>query len=334
MVWSSANPMVASENLLVSIIIPSFNQGRFIRETLASVLSQDHRPLEILVMDGGSTDETLAVLRSYGRTPELNWRSRPDDGVVHAVNEGLQRVRGSIVGILSSDDLYLPGAITRAVEAFSEHPEAALIYGDVEYIDSDSNVVGCDILEPFDLDRYLGRFTYSPQPSAFFRSAHRASVGEWREEVSYAADADFWIRFAVRHQVKKLDYLLGQHRYHDAQRDRQRTHICRAWEAIAMSLLESGQLGARSASWVRMGVHLARYKYCPERDWMRRTWHLYRAAFANPLAVPDPCFPKRKLLPGLEPIWNVLSRIKRRLRFPARQGGSGAHRGKKSGTHV
>src|SRR4051812_41118582 len=100
------------ERPLVSVIIPSYNQGRFIRETIDSVLSQDYRPIEVLVFDGASKDETVSVLKSYD-APELQWWSEPDRGVVDAVNKGLARARGDIVAIQSSDDVYVPGAISR-----------------------------------------------------------------------------------------------------------------------------------------------------------------------------------------------------------------------------
>ena len=186
----SSSPVGAVEDKLVSVIVPSFNQGRFLRETLDSILNQDYRPLEVLVLDGGSTDDSVAILRSYTGAPELQWWSEPDDGIEDAVNRGLQRARGSILGIQSSDDLYAPGAIRRAVEAFARDPELALVYGDVEYIDAESTVHGREALEPFNLARYLGRFTYIPQPTAFFRASVAAAIGGWRKECSFARACD------------------------------------------------------------------------------------------------------------------------------------------------
>src|SRR5437773_2348908 len=115
---------------LVSVIVPSFNQGKYIRETIDSILAQDYRPLEVLVIDGASTDETLDVLRSYADRPELRWWSERDAGVVDAVNKGLARASGEIVAIQSSDDLYVPGAVAAAVEALADG--AVLAYGDCE----------------------------------------------------------------------------------------------------------------------------------------------------------------------------------------------------------
>ena len=305
---------------LVTIIVPSFNQGRFIRETLDSILHQDYRPMEVLVLDGNSSDQTVTVLQSYGDCPELRWWSEPDEGVADAVNKGLQRANGDIIGIQSSDDVYVPGALRRAVEAFCEDSALGLMYGDVEYIDEHSQVLSREVLEPFDLGRYLGRLTYIPQPTAFFRASVAAAVGGWREEVGYAADADFWMRIAVGHKVRKLDGLMGRYRYHEEQRDTQKSRICRDWERAIKDLLAKDALDSRVRPWARMGIHLARYKYFAQSGWRERTWHLYRAALCNPRALTHPAFPKRELLPGREPIWNLLSRVKRRLGFAPRRG--------------
>lgn len=305
-------------NPLVTVIVPSFNQGRFIRETLDSILSQDYRPLEVLVIDGASADETVAVLQSYASVPELKWRSEPDNGVVDAVNKGLAAARGEIIAIQSSDDLYLPGAISAAVEFMHAHPEVALVYGDVDLIDENSQVIGRDGLTAFDLKHYLGRFTYIPQPSAFFRADMIEQIGGWREEVSYAADADFWMRIAVRHNVAKLDGLIARYRYHAEQRDTQKAKMARDWEKMIRDLLAANELDRPTRRFAEMGIHLAKHRYTPESDWKRRTRYLYQAAAANPRAVFHPCFPKRELLPGREPIWRALSRVKRRLGFRPR----------------
>jgi len=303
---------------LVSVIVPSFNQGRFIRETLDSILSQDYRPLEILVIDGGSTDNTVEVLQSYGNRPELKWWSEPDEGVTDAVNKGLKRVAGEILAIQSSDDVYLPGAIRTAVEAMAAQEDVALVYGDVEYIDEHSRLVAQEILAPFDLKRYLGRFSYIPQPSTFFRASVAKEIGGWRQEVSYAADADYWMRIATGQKVKKLDRVIARYRYHSEQRDIQRPKIARDWEQAVRDLLASTQLDQETRRFALMGIHLARYHYTPESDWVRRSQHLYRAAAANPRALVDRDFPKRDLLVGREPIWRILSRTKRGLGFSPR----------------
>ena len=227
----------------------------------------------------------------------------------------MQKARGEIVAIQSSDDVYLPGAISKAVEALTQNPSAALVYGDVELIDGDSRPIGKDILEPFNLKKYLGRFTYIPQPTAFFRASVMTEVKGWRPEVSYAADADFWLRIAVKQNVLKIDQVMARYRYHDEQRDTQKTKIARDWEKTIRDLLSANALDKSTRRFAHMGILLAKYRYTPESDWVRRTRYLYEAAAANPRAIFDSHFPKRELLIGREPIWKFLSRIKRRMGF-------------------
>ena len=303
---------------LASIIVPSFNQGRFIRETLESCLAQDYRPLEVLVVDGGSADETVSILREM-TAPELRWWSEPDRGVVEAVNKGLTRARGEFLSIQSSDDVFLPGAVTAAVAALQANPEAAFVYGDVELIDAQSAVVGSDVQGGFDLAEYVGRFMYVPQPGTFFTRAAANSVGGWREQFSYAADSDFWLRLAVRFRVVKVGRKVARYRYHAGQRDAQRASIARDWEGAIRDLIGSGRLSARERRFAEMGIHLARYRYAPDRDWLARTRALWAAALTNPQVVPDPRFPTRGLLPGRDPIWRLLSRVKQQLGIPPRR---------------
>lgn len=302
---------------LVTIIIPSFNQGKYIRETIASCLNQDYRPLEILVLDGASTDETVAVLKSFN-APELRWWSEPDKGVVDAVNKGLKLARGDILSIQSSDDVFLPGAVTASVHELSENPSAGLVYGDVQHIDAHSRLTGADVQGSFDLGEYLGRQMYIPQPSTCFTRAALTLAGDWRAEHSYVADADFWMRIATKLPVVKMSRLVGQYRYHPEQRDTQRARIARDWAGAVNDLLAGDALNSRQRKQARMGIYLARHRYAPESDWWFRTRMLYAALGCNPAAIFDPRIQKRELLLGRTPIWSLLSRFKRTLGFAPR----------------
>lgn len=212
---------------LVSIIIPSYNQGRFIRETIDSVLSQDYRPLEAIVVDGASTDETLDVLRSYGEIPELAWVSERDSGVVEAVNKGFALARGEIGAIQSSDDFYLPGAVRRGVEELLADPSLGFVYGDIVKIGAGGNDLTRTDLAPFSLEALLSVQTWVPQPSTFFRLGLAKSLGGWREGVPYAADTDLWFRMAFCAGARKIDAVLAKRRMHEGQRDREGERIAR-----------------------------------------------------------------------------------------------------------
>ena len=297
---------------LVSIVVPSFNQGRYIEETLKSCLTQSYRPIEVFVQDGGSTDNTVSILKSF-ETPEMRWVSEPDEGVVDAVNKGLSKAKGDILSIQSSDDVFVAGAIEVAVDSLSEDPTVGLVYGDVELIDEESRVTGIDIQGPFDLTMYFGRFMYIPQPGTFFTRVALEAAEGWRSEVSYAADADFWLRIALRYPVCKLNRVMARYRYHPLQRDRQQASICRDWEKMIADLLANFELDSRTRRYARSGIFLARHRYTNSQHWWPRTKALYGAVLANPAVLTQPGFPKRELFPGRDPIWKQLSRAKQAL---------------------
>ena len=298
---------------LVSVIVPSYYQGAFFRETIESVLSQDYRPIELLVIDGASTDDTVSVLQSFDNAPEMRWRSEPDKGVVDAVNKGLRDARGEIQVIQSSDDFFLPGAIRTMVEAFDRHPEAGLIFGDIEHVDVESRVMGPPTALPeFDLLAYLAKLQYIPQPSAFFRADAARAAGFWREDVSYAADAEFYLRVARKVPVKKVDAVISRYRHHEAQRETNGAKIIRDWTKAVEPFLHDPDPQIRKHAGA--GVLNVRYRYAPEHEWISRTSTLYRAVLADPGILRNPEIRARKeWLPGRYPIWRMLSRIKRML---------------------
>lgn len=299
---------------LLSIVIPSYNQGGFIRETIDSALAQDYRPIEILVFDGASKDETVRVLESYAGAPELQWWSEPDRGVVDAVNKGLARARGEIVAIQSSDDVYMPGAFSRVMAELASDPDTALIYGDVELIDAQSRPGGHTTLRPFDLAEYIGKLTFIPQPAAFFRADAMRAAGEWRDDISYAADAEFYLRIASRFPVRKIDHVLARYRHHEAQRDKESTRVPRDWATAIEPWKRNAD--SRIRRFARGGIWMIRHKYTPPGRWALRAWYVYRMVLANPAVLPR--LDKRELIPGHERIWRFLSRVKRTLGISSR----------------
>jgi GT2 family glycosyltransferase len=262
---SMAEPLAptatAVSRILVSIIVPSFNQGRFIRQTLESVLRQEYRPLEIIVVDGGSSDETLDVLRSFDSCPELRWISEPDSGVVEAVNKGLAMAQGSFAAIQSSDDYYLPGAIRTAVEALEENPELSFVFGDILKVDVNGEELSRTQLKAFTLADVLAMRNWIPQPSTFFRLDRARAAGGWREEVPYAADTDLWLRMAFHGSARKLDALLAARRQHPDQRDQQGQRIIRDYDRMIDKLqpLRSAPVRLRRAA--KAGQLMLRNRY-------------------------------------------------------------------------
>lgn len=268
-------------NPLVSIIVPSYNQGRFLEETLRSILSQSYRPMEILVLDGASKDETLDVLSRYADCSELNWWSEPDDGPADAVNKGLQKARGTIAAIQSSDDLYLPGAIASAVEALSANPDLDLVYADSTAIDADGNTFWQSRWAPYSLENFLLRTTGIPQGSAFFRLEAARGVGGW-QKAYFVADTDMWLRMAFRGRFLKVDGLWSALRMHPNQRDKQNKKIF--WDYWRM-LRDCRPL--RQATWRIKGAAVAGaasliQRHDPYRSPLVTAFFLWIALLAHP----------------------------------------------------
>lgn len=178
---------------LVSIVTPSYNQGRFIRETIESVLSQDYPNIEYWVIDGGSSDETCAILQEYAHDPRLHWLSEPDQGQGDAVNKGWARCRGEILGWLNSDDTYLPGAVRAQVQALCAHPDVGVVYGDAVYTDAQGNPGRLYRTRAFNRRRFL-HVSAIAQPSAFVRRALVQEHGLLDIHLYNAMDYEFFVR--------------------------------------------------------------------------------------------------------------------------------------------
>jgi glycosyltransferase involved in cell wall biosynthesis len=133
-------PMTTSDLPRVSIITPSYNQASFLEETICSVLEQDYANLEYIIVDGGSKDGSVEIIRRY-ESQLAWWVSEPDQGQTDALNKGFGMASGDILAWLNSDDTYLPGAISGAVEYLMSHPEAGLVYGDANLVDENGTVI-------------------------------------------------------------------------------------------------------------------------------------------------------------------------------------------------
>ncbi len=185
----------------VSIVTPSYNQGQFLEETIRSVLLQSYPNLEYIVMDGGSTDGSVEIIRKYA--PWLShWASQPDKGQSEAINRGWTHATGEIVAYLNSDDLYLQDALHRAVLEFQSAPECALVYSSGLAIGTDGQPLYIQPSGPLDARRFLtglARYTI-PQPTAFMRRNALLEVGGLDEELHMAMDLDLWLKLALRYR--------------------------------------------------------------------------------------------------------------------------------------
>lgn len=200
--------------MLVSIITPSFNQGKFIEATIKSILMQTYKNIQYIVIDGGSYDNTLEILRFYEKY--LYWISEPDRGQTHAINKGIKMCEGEIIGWLNSDDLYLPDAVETIVKYFNRYKDVGLIYGRCENIDFDGNYIhDYKHYENFNLKRLLNvNSGMLPQQSTFFRKKLIDKIGFLNEQLNYGMDYDYWIRIAKVSKVLNINETLGQFRTH------------------------------------------------------------------------------------------------------------------------
>lgn len=183
---------------LVTIVTPTYNMGRFLPETIESVLSQDYPHIQYLVMDAASKDNTVEILKSYGN--RLEWISEPDKGQSDAVNKGFTRARGEIFTFLNADDVYYPGAVRAAVEAFVANPQAGVVYGNAWYTREDGSQISRYPVQAYD-HALLGSLCYICQPASFIRRDVWAEVGGLNTDLHLTLDYDLWLRISARHPL-------------------------------------------------------------------------------------------------------------------------------------
>jgi glycosyltransferase involved in cell wall biosynthesis len=198
---------------LVSIVTPSLNMAGFLPQTIESVLSQDYPEIEYVVMDGGSTDGTIEILKRYG--DRLRYVSEPDGGAADAINRGFQACRGSILAWLNADDTYTPGAVSAAVRKFVDTSEAEIVYGEACWTDPEARVIGPYPVRVFDRERLLHE-CYICQPACFFRRSAFERVGGLNANLQIVFDYDLWIRLSEHHHFFQLDRQLANSRMHTA----------------------------------------------------------------------------------------------------------------------
>jgi glycosyltransferase involved in cell wall biosynthesis len=180
----------------ISVVTPSFNQAQFLERTLRSVLDQGYPDLEYIVLDGGSTDGSVDIIRRYADRLDY-WRSRADDGQTAAINEGWSRTNGEILAWLNSDDYYLPGTLPFVGEYFRDHPETRLLYGTCERVDPQGHSLGF-VGSPFRMRDLLFSRQIIPQPSAFLHRELISAVGPLDPALRYSMDYDLFLRATQR----------------------------------------------------------------------------------------------------------------------------------------
>jgi glycosyltransferase involved in cell wall biosynthesis len=197
---------------LVSIVTPTLNQGQFIEATIRSIKAQTYPRFEHIVIDGGSTDETLDILRRYDGTYPMRWLSEPDGGMYDAINKGMRLAGGDILAYLNSDDLYFPWTLETVVEAFETHPEAEVVFGDALGL---SPTGRADIrFQPAYRYEFLLHASSFVQPAVFWRRAVANEVGPFDTSFRLAGDLDFFLRMGRARKFARIDDVLVVERDH------------------------------------------------------------------------------------------------------------------------
>jgi glycosyltransferase involved in cell wall biosynthesis len=179
----------------VSIVTPCLDAAAYIGETLASVRAQDHPDVEHIVVDGGSTDGTLDLLRG---APDVIWSSGPDDSMYDAINRGFRRATGELIAYQNADDRYAsPRVLSDVVACFAGHPEVDVVYGGFRYVDADGRALEEPPVPAFDLD-LLRRTNFIPPHSTFVRRRVVHDDGFWLDpSLHYAGDWEWFLRMAL-----------------------------------------------------------------------------------------------------------------------------------------
>ena len=203
-----------SELPRVSIVTPSYNQKSYLEQTLTSVLEQDYPNLEYMVVDGASTDGSVAIIQKYASRLAW-WVSEKDKGQAEGINKGLARATGEIIGWLNSDDLYLPGTLSAVVEAFQQHPECGLIYGDMLAVDADGKTINLLRFGDYQLEE-LAQFKIIGQPAVFFRRSMLEKVGLLDPSYHFLLDHHLWVRMAQMAPIYHVPAIWAAARFHPA----------------------------------------------------------------------------------------------------------------------
>lgn len=179
----------------ISIITPSYNQGQFLEETILSVLNQNYPNMEYIIIDGGSTDNSVDVIKKYGSRLSY-WLSEKDRGQSNAINKGFHKCTGDILHWLNSDDVLLPGSLDLVAGFFEQHPDIDCVIGDLKVIDSNGQFLILKKAIPFDFKTALYTSCLVPQPSTLFTRRAWEKTGDLDVSLYYQMDFEYFLRMA------------------------------------------------------------------------------------------------------------------------------------------
>ena len=198
----------------ISIITPSYNQGQFLEETIRSVLLQDYPAIEYIIIDGGSKDNSKAIIKKYKK--KLAWSvSETDNGQADAINKGLKKATGEFVAWLNSDDIYTENAISSAIEKLKSNPDCGMVFSNVLSMDSESSIFNTMLYGDWGLHELM-QFKVIGQPGIFMRKKALDDVGFLDPDFHYLMDHHLWLKIASKYPIKHVDEFWAAARFHPA----------------------------------------------------------------------------------------------------------------------
>ena len=215
---------------LVSIVVPVYNQGRYLDQAIESLLAQTYPKIEIFVLDDGSTDTTPQVLKKY--TGSIDWESHPNMGQSRTLNKGWQKAKGQLLSYLSGDDTLLPGAIALSVDYLERNKKAVLTYCDFNLIDPNSRIIRQVTTPDFDFRRMITDVISLPGPGAMFRRSAFERAGMWDSQYRQMPDYEYWLRLGLEGEFVRIPQVLANFRVHESSQTFSQMNEDRAEEPV------------------------------------------------------------------------------------------------------
>lgn len=259
----------------ISVVIPSFNQGEFLERTLLSIFTQEYPNLELIVIDGGSSDSTIDILHRHNDKISY-WISEKDRGQSHALNKGFCEATGEIFAWQNADDVYWPGALMTVGNAFLDSPQTTVTYGDHVEIDTDDRLIGIHHAFDFSVRQLQYEGFHTNVQATFWRREVHERFGVFDEKLHRTMDYDFLIRIGrtePRSALKRIPQILAGFRRHSGQKT----------QGIDDQLIREHRYIAEKLNTGRYSAHgvLLRYLYRGRR----LGWYIRRKGLGGTLGV-------------------------------------------------
>jgi glycosyltransferase involved in cell wall biosynthesis len=267
----------------ITVVTPSLNQGKFLEETILSVINQNYPNLEYFVVDGGSTDNSVDIIKKYEDRIDW-WVSEKDEGQSDAINKGFQKANGDWLCWVNSDDILLPNALSRISETIKRKPNADIITGNIIYLDENDLIIRCVRVPKMSWWFYRRNVGYFCAPAIFFKKELYEKVGELDTNLHYSMDTDLWHKFRLAGaRVYHIKEYLGAFRVHSSSKTGPRIKgEIKYFEHPETTLIRKRYLPSVSKNTVRLFRLLYKFyqiinlnylnSYVDYRKWHNKKW--------------------------------------------------------------